>query len=138
MPPLEIRGIQHLGIPVTKIDRSSLFYQRLGFSVEFSTTLTENGGDTRVTMLQNGSLTIELYQKPLGQVEEIARRTDGHIDHVALDVQDIDAALREIRSMGLPVLEENAPVTLPFWEKGVKYFTVRGPDGEKVEFNQRL
>jgi lactoylglutathione lyase len=138
MAPLEIRGIQHLGIPVTKIDRSSLFYQRLGFSVEFSTTLTENDGDTRVAMLKNGSLTIELYQKPQEQVEEIALRSDGHIDHVALEVPDIDAALREIRSMGLPVLEENAPVSLPFWKKGVKYFTVRGPDGEKVEFNQIL
>lgn len=138
MAPLEIRGIQHLGIPVTKIDRSSLFYQRLGFSVEFSTTLTEKDGDTRVAMLKNGSLTIELYQKPQEQVEEIALRSDGHIDHVALEVPDIDAALREIRSMGLPVLEENAPVSLPFWKKGVKYFTVRGPDGEKVEFNQIL
>jgi len=138
MTALTIRGIQHLGIPVTRIDRSSLFYQRLGFTVEFSTTLQESDGNTRVAMLRTGSLTIELYEPPADMAREVAGRSDGHIDHVALDVMDIDAALREIRSMGLPVLEENPPVTLPFWKKGVKYFTVRGPDGEKVEFNQVL
>lgn len=138
MSPLVIRGIQHLGIPVTRLDRSSLFYQRLGFTVEMSTTLKEEKGNTRVAMLKNGNLMIELYEPPAMETGEIAGRPDGHIDHVALDVPDIHAALNEIKSMGLAVLEENAPVRLPFWEKGVKYFTVRGPDGEKVEFNQRL
>jgi lactoylglutathione lyase len=138
MTALLIRGIQHLGIPVTRIDRSSLFYQRLGFTVEFSTTLKETDGNTRVAMLRNGNLTIELYEQPEERTREVTGRSDGHIDHVALDVMDINAALREIKGMGLPTLEENAPVFLPFWEKGVKYFTVRGPDGEKVEFNQRL
>jgi len=51
---------------------------------------------------------------------------------------DINRAYAEIKSAGLEILEENAPVFLPFWEHGVKYFTVRGPDGEKVEFNQIL
>jgi catechol 2,3-dioxygenase-like lactoylglutathione lyase family enzyme len=138
MTALLTRGIQHLGIPVTRIDSSSLFYQRLGFTVEFSTTLKESDGNTRVAMLRNGNLTIELYEQPAEKTREVAGRSDGHIDHVALDVADINAVLWEIKSMGLNVLEENAPVFLPFWEKGVKYFTVRGPDGEKVEFNQRL
>jgi hypothetical protein len=30
------------------------------------------------------------------------------------------------------------PVYLPFWEKGIKYFNVLGPDGERVEFAERL
>ncbi|BCY18083.1 MAG: VOC family protein [Chloroflexi bacterium] len=138
MSPLVIRGLQHLGIPVTRIDRSSLFYQRLGFTVEMSTTLKEETGNTRVTMLKNGNLMIELYERPLIENSGFLGRSDGFIDHVALDVPDIDAALKEIKSMGLPVLEENAPVKLPFWQKGVRFFTVRGPDGEKIEFNQRL
>jgi lactoylglutathione lyase len=51
---------------------------------------------------------------------------------------DIEQAYQEIRTAGLEILEEPAPVFLPFWEKGVKFFTIRGPDGEKVEFNQIL
>ena len=37
--------------------------------------------------------------------------------------------------MGLEVIEEGE---LPFWDNGVKYFTVLGPNREKVEFNQYL
>ncbi len=69
---------------------------------------------------------------------EIATRHDGHIDHIALDVLDIDKAYAEILAAGMEVLEDEAPRFLPFWTHGVKFFTVRGPDGEKVEFNQML
>ena len=26
----------------------------------------------------------------------------------------------------------------PFWGEGVKFFTIQGPDGEKIEFCERL
>jgi lactoylglutathione lyase len=51
---------------------------------------------------------------------------------------DIEQAYKDICAAGLEILEEDAPVFLPFWEHGVKFFTIRGPDGEKVEFNQIL
>ncbi len=34
-----VTGFQHLGLPVTKIEQSVSFYERLGFSVIMSTTL---------------------------------------------------------------------------------------------------
>jgi catechol 2,3-dioxygenase-like lactoylglutathione lyase family enzyme len=71
-------------------------------------------------------------------MDEITARRDGHIDHIALNVLDIEAAYAEIRAAGLEILEPDVPVFLPFWAHGVKFFTVRGPDGEKVEFNQIL
>jgi fructose PTS system EIIBC or EIIC component len=49
-----------------------------------------------------------------------------------------DKAYAEVRAAELEILEEAAPVFLPFWSRGVKFFTVRGPDGEKLEFNQIL
>ncbi|MBL8133032.1 MAG: VOC family protein, partial [Anaerolineae bacterium] len=80
---------------------------------------------------------LELYQLPGTEGAEAAARSDGHIDHVALDVTDIDAAFAAARSMRLDLLQD-APVFLPFWEKGIRYFIVRGPDGERVEFCERL
>ena len=38
---------------------------------------------------------------------------------------------------GFKVIEE-APVFLPFWKNGCKYFNITGPDGERLEFNQIL
>ena len=130
-----LRGMQHLGLPVSDLERSLAFYQGFGFVKVLRSDLP---GPVRVAMLQKKGLTIELYQLSGAEREQLARRGDGHIDHIALDVLDIESAFAEIKAAGFEILEPDAPVFLPFWEKGVKFFTVRGPDGEKVEFNQIL
>ena len=130
-----LRGMQHLGLPVTDLERSTAFYQGFGFVQVMRTDLP---GPVRVAMLEKDALTIELYQLPGAEREEIASRNDGHIDHIALDVQDIESALAEMQAAGFEILEPDAPVFLPFWAQGVRFFTIRGPDGEKVEFNQML
>ncbi|HEX2695842.1 MAG TPA: VOC family protein, partial [Acidobacteriota bacterium] len=58
-------------------------------------------------------------------------------DHIALNVLDIGKAFDELKAAGLTIIEKE-PVYLPFWEKGIKYFNVLGPDGERVEFAERL
>ena len=52
-----------------------------------------------------------------------------------MNVLDVDKAFEEVKAAGMDILED-APVPLEFWEKGCKYFNIRGPDGEKLEFNQ--
>ena len=66
-----------------------------------------------------------------------AARRPGAIDHLALDVDDIESAWEEVRMAGLAPLED-AIQFLPFWENGVRFFNLLGPNGETVEFSQRL
>lgn len=133
-----LQGLQHIGIPVTDLERSKAFYIQLGFVEVMRTDIPGALEPIRVAMMQHEKLTIELYQLDEEKRQAISKRTDGHIDHIALDVMDIEKAYAEICAAGLEVLEDAAPVFLPFWDHGVKYFTLRGPDGEKVEFNQIL
>ncbi len=133
-----LRGLQHIGLPVTNLERSKAFYSNLGFVEILRTNLPGVSESVQVAMMHQEKLTIELYQLEQEERQKIAERTDGHIDHIALDVMDIEQAYREICAAGLEILEKDAPVFLPFWEHGVRFFTVRGPDGEKVEFNQIL
>jgi catechol 2,3-dioxygenase-like lactoylglutathione lyase family enzyme len=133
-----LRGLQHIGIPVTNLERSKAFYTQLGFVESMRTDLPGASEPIRVAMMQHEKLTLELYQLDQAERQAISKRNDGHIDHIALDVIDIEQAYIEICTAGLEVLEDDAPVYLPFWDQGVRYFTVRGPDGEKVEFNQIL
>lgn len=132
-----LHGLQHLGVPVTDIDRSRAFYRQLGFEETMTAEIPSGDGAIQVVMMALGGLTLELYQLVGEELAAIRVRSDGHIDHVALDVADIEQAWQDVRAAGLEPLED-APVFLPFWDNGVKYFNVRGPDGEKVEFNQRL
>lgn len=134
---LVINGIQHIGIPVTDIKASQQFYNRLGFSNVMQAPFTDNGGTGTCVMMQRGNMVMELYQLPEASLAEIRSRSNGHVDHVAFDVDDIDLTFKTIKDAGFNILEPE-PVFLQFWKNGCKYFNITGPDGERLEFNQVL
>lgn len=134
---LRINGFQHIGLPVTDLAVSEAFYERLGFTNVMAARFEHKGGLGRVAMMQRGEMVLELYQMPEAELEEIRRRSNGHIDHVAFDVDEVDEAFAELKGAGFAVVEAE-PVTLGFWERGCRYFHVLGPDGERLEFNQIL
>lgn len=135
---LKIRSIQHIGIPVTDIKRSEAFYQRLGFSKRMQANFPYGIDEKGVCiMMKMGSVTIELYEMPEPGLSEIKGRKNGHIDHIAFDVADIDETFRVLKEAGYPI-QEAAPVKLDFWSNGCRYFNILGPDGERLEFNQIL
>jgi lactoylglutathione lyase len=147
MTPLTpIRRLQHIGLPVTSLAASTAFYARFGFTVAMRSTFPHPEGTGHVAMLQLADITLELYQFPdpalyelpaQSALAEVRSRRDGHIDHIAFDVPDIDAAFATLTAAGLTPLEP-APVLLPFWANGCRYFNILGPDGERLEFNQIL
>ena len=118
-------GLQHIGIPTNDIEKTIAFYTALGFETAHR---AENGGE-QVAFLKLGDLMIETYQN--GKATGVA----GAVDHIAVNVTDVAQARRIADRLGLRVIEEGK---LPFWENGVEYFTVLGPNGEKLEFNQYL
>ena len=133
--PAIINHLQHVGIPVTDIAVSEAFYARLGFENIMRSPFTVDGETGDCIMMKNKSVIIELYQLPGKQLDEIRKRKDGHIDHIAFDVDDIDVTFSLLKKASFDILED-APVFLSFWEKGCRYFNISGPDGERLEFNQ--
>jgi catechol 2,3-dioxygenase-like lactoylglutathione lyase family enzyme len=134
---LNLQRIQHIGIPVTDLSRSEAFYASLGFKNVMSSTFQFNGAEGKVAMMQSGKIIIEIYQMPESELAEIRQRRDGNVDHIAFDVADIDLTFDTLKKAHFTILEE-APVFLPFWKNGCKYFNIKGPDGERLEFNQIL
>ena len=133
---LKINQIQHIGIPVSNIQKSIGFYEKFGFTNVMPSTFEiegEKGGI--VAMMKRDSIILELYQMPASYLTEITNRKDGHIDHIAFDVDDIELAFTTIKENHFTILEKE-PVFLNFWNKGCKYFNVLGPDGERLEFNE--
>lgn len=133
---LKINHIQHIGIPVSNIQKSIGFYEKFGFTNVMPSTFEiegEKGGI--VAMMKRDCIILELYQMPASYLTEITNRKDGHIDHIAFDVDDIELAFTTIKENHFTILEKE-PVFLNFWNKGCKYFNVLGPDGERLEFNE--
>ena len=123
----QINGLQHIGVPTKNMEETIAFYGKLGFEIAFETV---NDGD-RVVFLKFGSLVIETYES------KDATMKSGAIDHIALDVKDIEKTYELINQEGLNTTKDTIHF-LPFWENGVKFFTIEGPNKEKVEFSQYL
>lgn len=134
---MKLNKIQHIGIPVTDLERSVPFYQRLGFETVMESPFDYQGDRGICVMVKQGDILIELYQFPARFLDAIKSRKDGHVDHIAFDVQDIDLAFSKMKNEGFNPIEEG-PVFLPFWKNGCRYFNIFGPDGERLEFNQIL
>lgn len=124
-------------MPVTDLKRSEAFYEKLGFANVMASGFDYQGGRGSVTMMRRDAMILELYQMPEAQLQEIRSRKDGHIDHVAFDVDNIDDTFSTLKNAAFSIVED-APVFLPFWKNGCKYFNILGPDGERLEFNQIL
>ncbi len=130
-----VTGLQHLGIPAADMEKSVKWYTEvLGFEVIEEKKIPDR---CHAAFVKKGNLVIEIYQEGKDFVKEISARKDGHVDHLALNVQDVHAAFEEMKKTGCTMLDTEVQ-SLPFFEKGVAWFTVLGPNGEKVEFNQFL
>lgn len=122
-------GVQHIGIPTNNIDITIAFYESLGFRNIYR-TINKASGEA-VCFLQMKNLCIATYQN--GQAALHA----GALDHIAIDVTDIDAAYQAVQRLGCTFFEDGIS-SLPFWEKGIRYFIILGPNQEKIEFCQIL
>ena len=124
-----IKGLQHIGIPTLSMEKSIDFYQKIGFSILWNTQL--EASNEKVVFIKLGNLVIELYES-----KEATMKT-GSIDHIALNVIEIDRLFNYIKEQNLTILDDSVQ-SLPFWDKGVKFFTILGPNSEKIEFCEKL
>ena len=119
-----ITGLQHIGIPTNDMEETVEFYSTLGFQIALQTV--NHAADEKM-----GDVTLEVYEN------KKAAMAHGALDHIALNVTDIEKVFQMAKEQGFFMLDTEIQF-LPFWEQGVKFFTILGPNKEKVEFSQYL
>ena len=120
--------LAHVGIYVKDMEVSKKFYMEvLGFEFEFE---TDPAKGVHLCFLKNGTCKIELIEKP-----EFVKE-DGHIDHLCIKVDDIKEAVENLKKHNVEISGEI--MTMPQVFNGIKNIFFRGPDGERLEFNEFL
>ena len=131
-------GIHHVAMKVADYDRTLAFYGALGMTVELAWGEKDADGDKRAAMLGCGrGCHLEVFAGgPVGG------RPEGQWMHVALATDDCDQAWKRALDAGAKPQSEK-PFEVDVKQSGVVVGRVRiaffhGPDGETVEFFQRL
>ena len=117
-----VTGLQHIGIPTNDMKKSLEVYEKLGFENIYQ---VKKGKET-VVFLRYENLTLELYENGA------ALGRDGSVDHFALDTKHVEALYLQMKEEGYTMLTPGIN-SLPFWEKGIKFFIIEGPNKERIE-----
>ena len=114
-------GCAHVGIMTGDVQKCVDFYcQNLGFRPYYAGKM----GPMPLTFVENGGLIIEF-------IAAGAAKPGGAVDHIAIEVQGIEALVEELKAKGV----EMGPIgSAPdFFPNGMKNCFFTGPAGEKLE-----
>lgn len=117
--------LQHIGMPTDDLKATVAFWEKLGFKKlgEFDTD--DQGNE--VVFMQYNHLTLEIW------TGDGAVRKTGAINHISLNTKDVDAAFKAAKAEGFK-LKDDEVQHLDFWDKGIKFFNIEGPNSETIEF----
>ena len=103
---MKILGIDHIGIAAESIDQTASFWSALGLPVRAKETIAEQ--NVTALLLPVGESEIEILESTTAD-GAVARFIEGRgegVQHIALRVDNIDAALEELKDKGVRLIDE--------------------------------
>ena len=122
------QGLGHVAIHTKNMDESIAFYEKIGGSLSQRAAIPTPAGDKLLALVSFGGITLELIQSPTE-----APMTEGCIPHIAIYVDDLDAAAAEIKSAGVDTFMTPEKKVLPELFGGLENWFFTGPSGEQIE-----
>ncbi|MFI5175559.1 MAG: methylmalonyl-CoA epimerase [Terriglobia bacterium] len=104
---MKILRISHVGIAVNSLDQASRFYmESLGIPLKGRETVEEQR--VAVAMHPLGESRIELLEPtdPLSPIAKFLNKRGEGIHHLCLEVEDLEAWLRELKARGVRLIDE--------------------------------
>ena len=104
-----IKKIDHIAVVVEDIERTlAVFRDALGLELSHTQTIPDQ--DVKIAFLPVGESEIELLEPISGDsgvARFLATRGEG-LHHICLEVEDIDAALADLKAKGVRLINETA------------------------------
>jgi catechol 2,3-dioxygenase-like lactoylglutathione lyase family enzyme len=115
----------HLGLRVSDLEQSLAFYTALGYAELGSVPATEFGSLTMLQLPDDPFVSLELVHDPERPVEDV-----GAVNHLVVQVDDLDATIADLAAKGLAAEQpaEPGPRTRTSW--------LTDPDGYRIELVQ--
>ncbi|MFZ2039130.1 MAG: methylmalonyl-CoA epimerase [Desulfobacterales bacterium] len=104
---MKILKIDHLGIAVTSIEEGQRFWQDvLGLNFEGTETVAEQKVTTAFFPVGESEVELLMSTAPDGPVAKYIEKKGTGIQHVAFRVDNIEAALEELKAKGIQLIDQ--------------------------------
>jgi len=104
---MKVLKIDHLGIAVNSIDEGKKFWSDiLGLDFEGAETVAEQKVTTAFFPVSESEVELLESTSPDGPVAKYIEKRGAGIQHVAFRVEDIDAALAELKEKGVKLIDQ--------------------------------
>jgi methylmalonyl-CoA/ethylmalonyl-CoA epimerase len=130
-----IKGIDHMGLAVRDTNAALDFYEGI-LGLKANPPQIMAGGEMKLTFIPVGENYIELVE-PTTETSPIAqfiRRKGEGINHVCLEVDDIEAEVRRLKARGISFLQEPTQA-LP--DRIIAFIHPKWANGTLVELYQK-
>ena len=118
-----VTGLAHIGIMTDDAQKCADFYVN---HLDFRPFYTYSSDGLHLVFVENGGCVIEFVQGD-------APSTAGIVNHIALQVQGIEALAEKLRQAGIAFETEGITKMPGFFPNGVKNIFLTGPAGERIE-----
>ncbi|MCP4715821.1 MAG: methylmalonyl-CoA epimerase [Deltaproteobacteria bacterium] len=104
---MKIRKIEHLGIAVNDMEEGKKFWcDALGLNFEKSETVEAQKVTTGFIPVGESEVELLVSTAPDGPVAKFIEKNGQGVQHVAFEVDDIEAALAELKEKGVRLIDE--------------------------------
>ena len=103
---IRVKRIEHIGVAVNSCSEAAAFYRLMGIETSSTEELPESA--LTVAMLPIGESQIELLEPtgPQATVAKFLEKRGEGIHHLALCVEDIEEAVRELTQAGIRMIDK--------------------------------
>ncbi len=132
------QSVNHIAVYVEDREKAVAFYRDV-LGAEFLFQLDNESDGIRIAMMNLGNMHIELLEIPEDK-SAIVSAAKATLNHFAVNVDDIEAAVEHIKSKGC-VFEERGIYEVPHFGRpdlNLKVAFFHGINGERIELFQEI
>lgn len=123
------RKHSHIGMATSNLQQTTKWYQEI-LGCDLIGQFKDELGNA-VHFLTDGTVTFEIYEQ-----DKIKPEVWGKIDHYAYESLNIEEDYIECVNKRYEISTNGIESINTFWDNGVKFFKIKAPTGQEIEFCQ--
>ena len=123
------KGNKYIKVTTTNLQKTMKFYLDLGFETILRTF--NKKANEQVAYLQFKDIVIKTNENLNANGKLVA------IDYISINSSDIEKTFKNCKNRGYDLIDDEIQY-LSFGESRVRFFIVKGPSEERIEFYQKL